>query len=282
MALNVLKAGFHLVVYDLDQTKTAQFAAIGARVANGPDDVARQARIVITMVDTTEQSKRVTLLPGGIIDGAQKDDIVLCMSTIDPASITQWQETLAASGVHILDAPVTGMIQGAKDGTLKALVGGDTASLDACRPVLVSMTSEIIHVGSLGQGLLMKLVNNMLYKVNSIAAIEGLVLGVKAGLDPKMMLEVIGGSTGGSPAFTYRAKRMISRDFEGVRLDISYKDMVMETSLGRSLKVPLMLPNLALQIFEMGRAAGLGGKDASALITIFERLAGMDRESHDG
>jgi 3-hydroxyisobutyrate dehydrogenase-like beta-hydroxyacid dehydrogenase len=117
----------------------------------------------------------------------------------------------------------------------------------------------------------------MLYKVSSIVAIEGMVLGVKAGLDP--MLDVIGRSTGNSVAFQYRAKRMIKRDFnvepEGVRLDISYKDMTLETSLGRSLQVPLLLPNVCLQIYEMGRAAGLGGVDATAIVTIYERLTGM-------
>ncbi len=121
----------------------------------------------------------------------------------------------------------------------------------------------------------MKLINNLMYKVNSIAAIEGMVLGVKAGLDPKVMLEVIGRSTGNSPAFQYRAKRMIERNFEGVRLDISCKDLELEAALGSSLQVPLFLPSVCRQIFEMGRAAGLGSLDATAIVTIYEQLAGV-------
>ena len=239
--------------------------------------MARQAHIVITMVDTTAQSEEVTVLEGGIIDGAQSGDIVLCMSTIDPMVVKKMHEKLSAKGISIIDSPVTGAVRAANEGALKALAGGDAATLDACRPVLQAMTAEIIHVGPLGQGLILKLINNMLYKVSSIVAIEGMVLGVKAGLDP--MLDVIGRSTGNSVAFQYRAKRMIKRDFnvepEGVRLDISYKDMTLETSLGRSLQVPLLLPNVCLQIYEMGRAAGLGSVDATAIVTIYERLTGV-------
>jgi 3-hydroxyisobutyrate dehydrogenase-like beta-hydroxyacid dehydrogenase len=115
----------------------------------------------------------------------------------------------------------------------------------------------------------------MLAKVHSIAAVEAMVLGVKAGLDPEMMLDAIGRSTGDSAAFQYRVPRMIKRDFEGIRLDISYKDMVLETSLGRSLQVPLLLPNVCLQILEMGRASGLGRNDAAALVKVYEQITGV-------
>lgn len=275
MAINILKAGHPLVVYDIDPEKNARLTELGATVGTGPADVAKQSRIVVTMVDTTEQSEEVTVLEGGIIDGAQSGDVVLCMSTIDPMVVKKMHEKLSVKGIGIIDSPVTGMVKGATEGTLKAFVGGDAATLDSCRPVLEAMTSEIIHVGSLGQGLILKLINNMLYKVNSIVAIEAMVLGVKAGLDPKMMLDAIGRSTGNSVAFQYRAQRMIKRDFEGIRLDISYKDMVLETSLGRSLQVPLLLPNLCLPIFEMGRAAGLGNSDATALVKIYEQITGV-------
>ncbi|MBT4489970.1 MAG: NAD(P)-dependent oxidoreductase [Rhodospirillaceae bacterium] len=271
MAANILKAGLPLIVCDIDETKNHQLEALGATVAQGPADVARQARVVITMVDTTAQSEEVTVAAGGIIDGAQAGDAVICMSTVDPVVVKQMGETLAEKQIGMIDAPVSGMIKGANEGTLRAFVGGDGATVELCRRALEPMTSEIIHVGELGQGLVMKLINNMMYKVNSIAAIEGMVLGVKAGLDPKMMLDVIGQSTGNSQAFQYRAPRMIERNFDGVRLDISYKDLELETGLGRSLMVPLFLPNVCMQIFEMGRAAGLGDRDATAIVQLYEQ-----------
>ncbi|MER6561772.1 NAD(P)-dependent oxidoreductase [Streptomyces sp. NPDC001027] len=275
MARNILAAGHGLVVYDIDPEKCKQLAELGAEAAEGPSRVAERSRVVITMVDTTQQTQDVTIGRGGVIDGARPGDIVICMSTVDAMAVRGIQGALAERGIDIIDSPVSGMIKGAQDGTLRAFVGGDQSVLETCRPVLEAMTSEIIHVGPLGSGLAMKLVNNMMYKVNSIAAIEGMVLGVKAGLDPNVILDVIGRSTGNSPAFQYRAKRMIERDFEGVRLDISYKDLELETALGSSLHVPLFLPNVCKQIFEMGRAAGLGGKDATALVTIYEQLAGV-------
>lgn len=275
MAVNILKAGHPLVVFDIDERKTSRFAQLGAKVATGPADLAKQARIVVTMVDTTAQSEEATVLKGGIIDGAQAGDVVICMSTIDPVMVKAMGDKLAAKGIGIIDAPVSGMATGAAGGTLKVFVGGDTTVLQSCRPVLDAMTSEIFHIGPLGQGMVMKLINNMLYKINSIAAIEGMVLGVKAGLEPKMMLDVIGRSTGNSPAFQYRAHRMVKRDFEGIRLDISYKDMGLETGLGKALKVPLFLGNICMQIYEMGRAAGLGDKDATAIVTIYEQITGV-------
>jgi len=275
MARNTRNAGHAVVVYDINEQRCLEFEQLGAIVAESPASVAQRARFVITMVDTTQQTKDVTLGEKGTSRGSQPGDVLICMSTIDPIAIREVAEALAAAEVSVLDAPVSGMIRGADDGTLRAFVGGEAEALAGCKWVLEPMTSEIIHVGQLGTGLVMKLVNNMMYKVNSIAAIEGMVLGVKAGLEPEMILDVISKSTGTSPAFEYRAKRMIERNFDGVRLDISCKDLELETSLGSSLHVPLFMANVCKQVYEMGRAAGLGSQDATSIVTIYEQLTGV-------
>ena len=118
------------------------------------------------------------------------------------------------------------------------------------------MAAEVIHLGPIGQGLVMKLVNNMLAQVGRIAVIEALVLGAKAGLDPQTMLDVIGRSTGNSVAFQYTAPRVVSRDFDGIRMDITYKDLELQTALAKSLDVPLFLATICQQIYQMGRRAG--------------------------
>ncbi|WP_108263303.1 NAD(P)-dependent oxidoreductase [Mangrovicoccus ximenensis] len=274
MARNLAKGGLSLAVYDIDPDRNAEMAALGASVAEGPADVARQASIVITMVDTNEQSQDVITRPGGIIDAACPGDIVMCMSTIDPVTVRQMHDRLAESGVRMIEAPVVGMIRGAVNGTLRAYVGGAPEDVAACAHVFEPMTEEVIHVGGIGQGLAMKLINNMLYHVSSIAAIEAMMLGVKAGLDPQVIKDVIGRSTGNSAAFQYRADRMIRRDFNGVRLDISVKDMELELSLGKSFGVPLILPAAALQVFRMGSAAGMGSEDATAIVRIYEQICG--------
>lgn len=272
MAKNLLKKGHSLVVYDIVDEKNRMFEGLGAVVAVGPADVARQASIVITMVDTTQQSQDVIVNPGGIIDEAQPGDIVMCMSTIDPMAVREMHATLAEKGVGMIDSPVTGMIKGANEGKLNAYVGGETETLEKCRHVLEAMTKEINHAGGSGQGLVIKLINNMMYKVSSIVAIEALVLGSKAGIDPKVMKDVIGRSTGNSPAFQYRADRIIRRDYDGPRLDISVKDMELELSLGKAFGVPLILPSVALQVLRMGTAHGMGDDDASKIVELYEYI----------
>ena len=275
MAANILKAGHPLVAYDIQPAKNERIAALGAQVASGPADVARRARTVISMVDTTAQAEEVIVGPGGFIEAAQPGDLVISMSTIDPMALRRMHEKLAAKGIALIDAPVSGMDKGAKDGTLKSFVGGDPAVLERARPVLRAMASDITHVGAIGQGCAMKMINNMLAQINRIVIAEALVLGARAGLDPKQMVELIGKATGNSAAFQIYAPRMLAHNFAGSRMDITFKDMELQTSLGKSLKVPLFMANIAQQVYQMGRAAGFGSEDGSAIVKIYEQLAGI-------
>ena len=167
------------------------------------------------------------------------------------------------------------MEQGAKLGTLKAFVGGDAWAVEKAQPVLKAMAAEVIHLGPIGQGLAMKLVNNMLAQVGRIAVIEALVLGAKAGLDPQTMVDVIGHATGNSVAFQCTAPRVVSRDFDGIRMDITYKDLELQTTLAKSLNVPLILATICQQIYQMGRATGMGSEDGAAIVKIYEQMTGV-------
>jgi 2-hydroxymethylglutarate dehydrogenase len=146
----------------------------------------------------------------GFIDAAQPGDVIVSMSTIDPIALQRMHAKLAAKGVGLIDAPVTGMDKGAREGTLKAYVGGEAAHLDMARPVLMAMCSEATHVGAIGQGCVMKMINNMLAQINRIVVAEAFVLGAKAGLDPKVMFDLIGKTTGNSAAMQIYAPRMIA------------------------------------------------------------------------
>ena len=121
----------------------------------------------------------------------------------------------------------------------------------------------------------MKLVNNMLAQVGRIAVIEALVLGAKAGLDPQTMVDVIGHATGNSVAFQYTAPRVVSRDFDGIRMDITYKDLELQTTLAKSLNVPLILATICQQIYQMGRATRMGSEDGAAIVKIYEQMTGV-------
>ena len=275
MAENLLKKGHRLLAYDIDSRKNERFAALGAAIASGPEDVARRARIMISMVDTTAQAEEVIVGPAGFIAASQPGDVVLSMSTIDPIAIQKMHATLGSKGIEMLDSPVTGMIHGAETGTLKAYVGGNAPALEACRHVLESMTSEITHIGGPGQGIMMKLVNNMLAQAGRVLVVEALVMGAKAGLDPQVMIDIIGKTSGNSAIFQHAAPRLISRDFTGIRMDITIKDMEMETQLAKSLAVPSFMANTALQVYQMGKAAGYGSEDPAAIVKVYEYLTGV-------
>ena len=276
MALNLAKAGFALVVHDIDAAKTEPLKARGAEVAASAQSVAASADRTIVIVETTEQAESVIIGAHGIIRGARPGHIVLCMSTIDPFAAQSFADRLASLGIAMLDAPVSGGTGRAQSGELSVIVGGGAEVFAQCQDLFGAMGSRSFHVGPLGSGLAMKLVNNMLVQVNTVAVAEAMVLGVKAGLDPQTIYEVVRVSTGASAAWELRVPRILSNDFEpGGTIDISYKDQELETAFAKRLGVPLLLANLTQQIYQMARAQGLNKQDGAAVVKIFEQMAGV-------
>jgi len=276
MALNLIRRGFALVVHDIDGAKHEPLRAAGAKVVASAEEVAAASTRMICMVETTAQAESVIAGQRGFIKTAARGSTVICMSTIDPVVARAMGEALAARGVAMLDTPVSGGTERATSGELSIIGGGDTATFEACRDLFEAMGTRIFHVGGLGQGLAMKLVNNLLVQVNTVAVAEALVLGVKAGLDPNTIYEVVRVSTGTSYAFDARVPRILKRDFSPTgTVDISFKDQELETAFAKQLGVPLFLANVSQQVYQMARAAGLGKEDGTAIIKVLERLAGV-------
>src|SRR5262245_41324969 len=275
MALNLVKHGFSLVVHDIDPAKVEPFRDRAA-IAGAPQDVAAAATRTITMVETTAQAEEVIAGERGIIQRAAAGHIVISMSTIDPFVARRLAGRLADRGVSMLDAPVSGGTERAASGELSVIAGGSREAFEACRDLFDAMGTKGCHVGGLGQGLAMKLVNNMLVQVNTVAVAEALVMGVKAGLDPRTIYEVVRASTGTSFAFETRVPRIIRRDFSpGGTVDISFKDQELETGFAKHLGVPVLLANVTQQVYQMARAAGLNKEDGSAVVKVLERIAGV-------
>ena len=276
MALNLVKAGFALVVHDIDAAKVARLTARGASNADSAEAVAAAVERTICIVETTAQVEEVVAGERGIIRGAAPGHIVVCMSTIDPLVAQRLGAQLAERGIAMLDAPVSGGTERATTGELSIIAGGAKQTFAACEDVFRAMGKNLFHVGTLGQGLAMKLVNNMLVQVNTVAVAEALVLGVKAGLDPQTIYDVVRVSTGTSYAFEGRVPKMIARDFSpGGTVDISFKDQELETQYAKQLGVPVFLANVSQQVYQMARAAGLNKEDGSAIVKVLERLAGV-------
>ena len=276
MALNLVKRGFSLVVHDVDAAKAERWRARGAVVAASAADVAARADRTVCMVETTAQAEAVIAGEQGIVHTARAGHIVACMSTIDPLVARRLAERLAQDGVAMVDAPVSGGTERAASGELSIIVGGAAETVAACQDIFRAMGAKVFHVGGLGQGLAMKLVNNMLIQVNTVAVAEALVLGVKAGLDPQTIYDVVRTSTGTSVAFETRVPRMLRRDFApGGTVDISFKDQELETAFAKQLGVPVLLANVTQQVYQMARAAGFNKEDGAAVVKVYERLAGV-------
>ena len=273
MARNLIEAGVPLVVNDIDTAKTAK---INAEVAPSAKAVAAAVERTIVIVETTEQAQSVIAGPDGIIHGARPGHIVICMATIDPFAARALAEQLAAKGIVMIDAPVSGGTGRAQSGELSVIVGGDAAIVAKCEDLFAVMGNKTFHVGPLGSGLAMKLVNNMLVQVNTVAVAEALVLGVKAGLDPQMIYDVVRVSTGASAAWELRVPRILAGDYEpGGTIDISYKDQELETAFAKRLGVPVLLANVTQQVYQMARAQGLNKQAGGAVVKVLERLAGV-------
>ncbi len=276
MALNLAKAGIALVVHDIDAAKTGPLKAKGAEVAESADAVAAKTERTIVIVETTDQAEQVIIGAHGIIRGAKPGHIVICMSTIDPFAARSFADRLAGLDIAMVDAPVSGGTGRAQSGELSVIVGGSANVVARCEDLFAVMGNRTFHVGELGSGLAMKLVNNMLVQVNTVAVAEALVLGVKAGLDPQTIYDVVRVSTGASAAWELRVPRILQGDFApGGTIDISYKDQELETAFAKRLGVPLLLANVTQQVYQMARAQGLNKQDGAAVVKIFEKLAGV-------
>jgi 3-hydroxyisobutyrate dehydrogenase len=282
MALNLVKAGFKLVVCDVNPARLEPLIAAGATAEASAEAVAAKCHRTICMVETTEQAEAVILGDNGIIQSAKQGDIVLCMSTIDPLAARRFAQRLADKGVAMLDAPVSGGTHGAVAGTLSVIVGGRVETFATSEDLFRAMGKNVFHVGDIGHGLAMKLINNMLGQIATVAIAEALVFGKKAGLDPRKIYEVVSVSTGNSVQFQNRVPRMLARNFvPGGTIDISYKDQELETSYAKALGMPLLMANVSQQVYQMARAAGLNKEDGSSIIKVFERMAGVTISGDD-
>lgn len=276
IAANLLKGGAALVVYDANPARVQHFASLGAYAASSPADVARQAATQISMVETTAQSEEVIMGPAGFQSTAQPDDVILSMATIDPLAVKRWHGELKARGIHLIDAPVSGGQERAEAGDLSIICGGEAEIIERVKPLLDACARQVFHMGPVGQGLAMKLVNNMLFQVGTVAVAEAMVLGAKAGLEPQAMIDVIRQSTGHSVAFEMRAPRYLSGNFEpGGTVDITWKDQTLQSDFANTLGVPLFLANVTRQIFQWARGMGYNKKDSSITVTMYEQAAGV-------
>lgn len=276
MAGHILEAGFSLTVHDIRKEAANDLVAKGAKWANSPAEIAKACEIVITSLPGPMDVEHVVFGPDGLAAGWKKGDIYVDMSTNSPTLIRRIAEEAGKRGVSVLDAPVSGGVRGAEMGSLAIMVGGEPATLEKVRPVLQSMGNKIIPVGEAGCGNVAKLVNNQIALAAVSAASEGFVLGVKAGIDPEVLWEVVTSSTGDSWVIRQFPVSIFSGEFPPMyRLALAHKDISLAVQLGKEYDVPMPMADVTEQKLIEADAAGLGDKHVDAIITRLEEVTGV-------
>jgi 3-hydroxyisobutyrate dehydrogenase len=276
MASNVLKAGFPMIVYDRNPQAMENLLQAGAQRAASAREVVEGAEIVLTSLPASPDVEAVYLEPGGLVDSAKPGTMLIDLSSVLPSTPRKIEPRAQARGVHFLEAPVSGGVSGARAATLAIMVGGDPETLTRAQPVLRAIGPNIFHVGPVGAGNTVKAINNMMASVNALAMMEGVALGVKAGLDPMTIYEVVKASSGGSKALERIPNSLIPRQFEpGFKVQLMNKDLETFNTIAKELHVPVSFANVAQQYQQMAIAAGLAEQDTSVVMTIIERLAAM-------
>lgn len=278
MAKNLLKAGYSLTVYDLNPKPVEELASSGAKKAGSSADGAGRVEVVITMLPADEEVKAVCLGPQGVLEGAKPGTVLIDMSSIAPHTSKQVAAEAQKKGVKFLDAPVSGGTMGAEKATLTIMVGGDKALLDEHLEILQVMGKTIYHVGDVGMGETIKMVNQMLVGINLAGIAEAFVMGTKLGLAPEMIYRIIRASSGNSFLIDRRVPNYIfPGDFDqpGFAVDLLRKDLGLALETAKVTKVPLFMTAQAYQYFTRAAAEGMGKKDMSVVIELLEKTAGI-------
>ena len=274
MALNLLKAGFPVVVHNRHQEVTDELVAAGATVGARPRDIAVSCDVLITMLPDSPQVEEVLVGTDGVIEGAHAGSIVIDMSTISPIVTRALSTRLAAHGIALLDAPVSGGDKGAIAGTLSIMVGGDEETFKRCIPIFQALGKTIVHVGESGAGQVVKACNQIVVALIIEAVSDALLLGSKAGVDPAKILQVLNGGLAANRVIELRGASMLAHDFApGGRIKTHHKDMGIILELGRIYGVSLPVTAQVDQMFASLVTRGRGDLDHTALLTYLEDLA---------
>lgn len=276
MALNILTAGHEVVVHNRTREKELPLADAGALRADTPREAAAQAELIITCVSDTPDVEAIILSDEGVIHGAAPGSLVVDMSTISPSATRHISATLSERDVHMLDAPVSGGSEGAKNGMLAIMVGGAADDIQRAMPVLEAMGKTITHVGSIGSGQMTKAINQVILAGTFMGVAEGMVLGMKAGLDMQKVIAAISSGAAGSWVLSNRAMNMVNNTYPlGFRTRLHHKDLRIALEAARNMGLTLPASALMDQIENGVIGRGHGDEDMSGIARAIRELGGI-------
>lgn len=276
MAKNLIKAGYSLIVTDLNEKAVEEVVATGAQKAANAKEVSQLSDIIITMLPNSPQVKTVVLGAKGILEGVRKGSIYIDMSSIAPLVSREISNQLEAKGVSMLDAPVSGGEPKAIGGTLAIMVGGPQKTFDQVKDILSVLGASVTLVGEIGSGNMAKLANQIMVASNIAGMSEALVLAKKAGVNPETVFKAVRSGLAGSTVLDAKAPMVLNGDFTpGFRIDLHIKDLqnVLDTAL--EIGAPTPITDIVIAMMKELHDEGHGQDDHGGLIQFYEKHANV-------
>jgi 3-hydroxyisobutyrate dehydrogenase len=281
MARNLIEAGYQVAVYDVVAERADELGQLGAEPAGSAAAAAASADVAITMVPSSPHEEAAVLGPGGVLEGLKAGRTLIEMSTIDPLVTRKIAQVATERGIKMIDAPVSGSLPKAIDGTLTIMVGGPKEVFQACLPILQVMGENIFHVGEVGMGETVKLCNNLVVAISQIALSEAFSIGVAAGADPKVMHQVMSNSSADCWALRTRPphpglvqEAPVDQGWApGFATDLMAKDVGLALSLAQGVGATSLMGALARQLYGAASRAGYGQKDFSSVDFVVRSLS---------
>ncbi len=272
MCRNIIRNTNHQVtVFDLNAVAMQSCIELGATIGESVGAVAAGTDVVFTSLPMPRHVEEIALGAGGIAETARPGTVLIDLSTNSPATARRVHEGVSVKGITMLEAPVSGGVPRATDGTIVIMVGGDQEVFEAQLPLLKSFSREVIYVGPVGMGSVAKLCNNMLAFCNAAAASEALMLGALAGIDLHKLYDVICNASCNSDAFRGLGQKAFARNFKlGFALDLAHKDLRLALEMADEAGFPGMIVPQVMNLMRLARAKGWGGDDLSSVLRVYE------------
>jgi 3-hydroxyisobutyrate dehydrogenase len=275
MSRNLVAAGFDVVVWNRTRSKAEEID--GATAADSPRAVADQCDLVFICVSDSPDVEAVVTGSDGLLAGLRPGSLIVDHSTISPSVTRALAEKVQEAGGAWVDAPVSGGSEGAANGTLSIMVGGSVDDVARAMPYFEAMGKTITHVGEVGSGQLVKLVNQMLVVINQLAVSEALVFAEAAGLDLEATLKAVTGGAAGSWMLANRGPQMVARDWRpGFTIDLQQKDLRLVLDAADELGVPALGTSIAFHLYRTLQSQGLGAEGNHAMVKALEKMTGLE------
>ena len=273
----LLDAGHTVTGYNRTKSKAQWLLDLGMRWGETPRAVAEAADVIFTMVTNTGALYEVVDGHNGILAGLQKGKIYIDMSTISPAASKRLAERVAEKGAQMLDSPVSGSVITLEQGNLSLMVGGDKATFEQIKPILLDIGPKVNYVGTNGQAVLMKVAINLNLQVQMLAFCEALLLAEKGGIPRETAMEVMLNSVIASPSLKYRTPFILEMPDEAwFNVNMMQKDMLLALEMGRELNVPLPTVATSNEYLTAARAMGLAEQDFAVVYKVLAKMSGLD------